>query len=82
MVFPSPSGHGSQHLYYLARLGSNYPLNNMLKKLINKILNKMFPYRPPCGVVYEFSADDKSWVDRLSNNGQIDRLLVNNERVM
>lgn len=54
----------------------------MLKNLINKILNKMFPYQPPCGVVYEFSADDKTWVDRLSNNGQIERLLVNNERAM
>lgn len=42
----------------------------------------MFPYQSPCGAMYEFSADGKTWVDRLSNNGQIDRLLVNNERII
>ena len=54
----------------------------MIKKLINNILNKLFPYKPPCGPLYEFDAEGKTWIDRISNNGQIERILVNNERAI
>ena len=41
------------------------------------MLNFLFPHKEPEGALYEFDAEGKTWLDRISDNGQIERLIVN-----